>query len=129
MAPGNYDVLRAPGGKQYELLPSYVSSAAALVEWIPNAVKQHITERLGIVPQLNDHLSRAQLSVDDGAFLELVDEHIDKNATNFEIFSFAVIKVHLEKFACKVYRDTRTSAHDSGVDLSTNFVWCTRSRS
>lgn len=32
-----------------------------------------------------------------------------------------MIKVHLEKFACKVYRDTRTSAHDSGVDLSTNF--------
>ncbi|MBI1766673.1 MAG: HaeII family restriction endonuclease [Acidobacteria bacterium] len=27
----------------------------------------------------------------------------------------------MEKFACKIYRDTRTSAHDSGVDLSTNF--------
>ena len=37
------------------------------------------------------------------------------------IFSFAVIKVHLEKFACKIYRDTRTAAHDKGVDLSTNF--------
>jgi len=32
-----------------------------------------------------------------------------------------VIKVHLEKFACKVYRDTRTAAYDKGVDLSTNF--------
>ncbi len=32
-----------------------------------------------------------------------------------------MIKVHLEKFACKVYRDNRTSAHDKGVDLSTNF--------
>jgi len=27
----------------------------------------------------------------------------------------------LEKFACKIYRDTRTAAHDKGVDLSTNF--------
>jgi len=27
----------------------------------------------------------------------------------------------LEKFACKIYRDTRTAAHDRGVDLSTNF--------
>ena len=48
-------------------------------------------------------------------------KHIDRSGTNFEIFSFAVIKAHLEKFACKVYRDTRTSAHDKGVDLSTNF--------
>lgn len=116
-----YEVLRALGGKEYELLPSYASSAAALVKWIPEAIKQHITERLGIVPQLGEHVSRAKLSVDGDKFLELVGQHIDKNATNFEVFSFAVIKVHLEKFACKVYRDTRTSAHDSGVDLSTNF--------
>jgi hypothetical protein len=54
-------------------------------------------------------------------FLELVREQIGKTPANFEIFSFAVIKVHLEKFACKIYRDTRTSAHDKGVDLSTNF--------
>ena len=32
-----------------------------------------------------------------------------------------MIKVHLEKFACKIYRDTRTSAHDKGVDITTNF--------
>src|SRR5436190_18986459 len=31
------------------------------------------------------------------------------------------MRVHLEKFACKIYRDTRTSAHDRGVDLATNF--------
>ena len=40
---------------------------------------------------------------------------------NFEVFSFAIIKVHLEKFACKIYRDTKTSSHDKGTDLSTNF--------
>jgi len=27
----------------------------------------------------------------------------------------------LEKFACKIYRDTRTASHEKGVDLSTNF--------
>ena len=51
----------------------------------------------------------------------MIRKQIDKTAANFEIFSFAVIKVHLEKFACKIYRDTRTAAHDKGVDLSTNF--------
>jgi hypothetical protein len=54
-------------------------------------------------------------------FLELIRQQIDKTPANFEIFSFSVIKVHLEKFACKIYRDTRTAAHDQGVDLSTNF--------
>ncbi len=54
-------------------------------------------------------------------FVRLIEEHIAKTPANFEIFSFAVIKAHLEKFACKIYRDTRTSAHDKGVDLSTNF--------
>lgn len=48
-------------------------------------------------------------------------ESIEQNATTFEIVSFALIKVHLEKFACKIYRDTRTSAHDRDVDFGTNF--------
>lgn len=50
----------------------------------------------------------------------MVRQQIDKTPANFEIFSFAVIEVHLDKFACKIYRDTRTAAHDKGVDLSTN---------
>lgn len=54
-------------------------------------------------------------------FAELIDKQIDINPTNFEIFAFAILKVHLEKFACKIYRDTRTAAYDKGVDLSTNF--------
>lgn len=29
--------------------------------------------------------------------------------------------MHLERFACKLYRDTKTSTKDRGVDLSTNF--------
>ena len=53
--------------------------------------------------------------------MELIIKHININPINFEIFLFGILKVHLEKFACKIYRDTRTSAHDKGVDLSTNF--------
>jgi len=54
------------------------------------------------------------------SFIELIRAQINRTLANFEIFSFAVLKIHLEKFACKIYRDTRTSAHDAGVDLSTN---------
>ncbi|MCA1635329.1 MAG: HaeII family restriction endonuclease [Acidobacteria bacterium] len=116
-----YGVLKSVGKSQYELLPPYTQAAPFLCDWIPERIKQHISDRLGVVPHLADHKFRAELSGDREQFLRVVTQHIDKNPTNFEIFSFAVIKVHLEKFACKIYRDTRTSAHDRGVDLSTNF--------
>jgi len=116
-----YDVVRTVGHLSYELSSAYQESAAALLAWIPHRIKQHITERLGIVPELGSHIYRASLSTEADKFVGVVAEHIGKNPTNFEIFSFAIIRVHLEKFACRVYRDTRTSAHDSGVDLSTNF--------
>ncbi len=116
-----YGVLKVVGYKQYELLSPYTTNANTLIKWIPERIKQHIIEKLGRIPELGDQKSRAELSARKDDFLDIVQKHIDQNATNFEIFSFAIIKVHLEKFACKVYRDTKTSAHDKGVDLSTNF--------
>ena len=116
-----YGVLNSLGGNRYELQEPYLSVAKALVEWIPDRGRQHILDKIGLIPKLGDRGFRAELSAESNRFSEVVATHIDKNPTNFEIFSFAVIRVHLEKFACKVYRDTRTSAHDSGVDLSTNF--------
>lgn len=116
-----YSVLKSVGHLSYELLPPYTHCAKALCDWIPGRIKQHIEQRLGIVPLLHDPATRVALAGEKQHFLDLVCEQIDKNPANFEIFSFAVIKIHLEKFACKIYRDTRTSAHDKGVDLSTNF--------
>ena len=116
-----YGVLKVTGNKQYELLPPYRTSAEMLISWIPERIKQHVNERLGLIPNFGDQSYRAKLSTNKPKFISAIKEYANKSPTNFEIFSFAVIKVHLEKFACKVYRDTRTSAHDKGVDLSTNF--------
>ena len=116
-----YGVLRILENRQHELLAPYTTCAETLIEWIPQRINQHIVERLGLIPNLGDYRYRAELSADSNRLIEIIREYINKNPTNFEIFSFAVIKVHLEKFACKVYRDTRASAHDKGVDLSTNF--------
>jgi hypothetical protein len=116
-----YSVLRSTGHLRYKLLPPYADYAASLCDWIPDRIKQHIDQRLGIVPLLHNTATRTSLAQEKEAFLKLVREQIDKNPANFEIFTFAVIRIHLEKFACKIYRDTRTSAHDKGVDLSTNF--------
>src|SRR3989442_13565414 len=121
MRMSRYHVLKTVAHLQYELLAPYTQCAKPLVTWIPTRIKHHIHERLGIVPLLHDPPTRVRMAEDEKQFLELVQQQIDKTPANFEIFSFAVIKVHLEKFACKIYRDTRTAAHDKGVDLSTNF--------
>ncbi len=116
-----YAVLEQVGHLKYRLLPPYTEQADFLCDWIPERIKQHIDERLGIVPILRDAATRAKLAESQEDFQKVIREHIGKTPANFEILSFAVIKVHLEKFACRIYRDTRTSAHDKGVDLSTNF--------
>ena len=116
-----YGVLEQVGHLKYRLLPPYTEQADALCAWIPERIRQHIDERLGVVPLLHEVTARAALAQKREQFLDLMREQIGKTPANFEIFTFAVIKVHLEKFACKIYRDTRTAAHDSGVDLSTNF--------
>ena len=116
-----YSVLRSIDHLKYELRPPYTTFASSLCGWIPSTIRKHINERLGIVPLLSEASARVTYSENPSKFLELMREQIGKTPANFEIFSFAVIKVHLEKFACKIYRNTRTAAHDKGVDLSTNF--------
>lgn len=121
MRMSRYHVLRTVDHLTYELLPPYTDSAEALCHWIPARISLHINQRLGVVPSLHDTAYRAALAEDADQFVGLIREQIDKTPANFEVFSFAIIKVHLEKFACKIYRDTRTASHDKGVDLSTNF--------
>lgn len=121
MRMSRYGVLAVTGHLQYALQSPYTTCAAEITRWIPSRIKEHISDRLGIVPLLRDAAARLPYADDQQRFVELIREQIGKTSANFEIFSFAVIKVHLEKFACKVYRDTRTAAHDNGVDLSTNF--------
>jgi hypothetical protein len=116
-----YGVLKQVGHLKFQLIAPYTTDAKILCDWIPERIKQHIADRLGAVPLLKDSSHRAALAEQPEKFLNLIREQIDKTPANFEIFSFAVLKVHLEKFACKIYRDTRTAAHDKGVDLSTNF--------
>jgi hypothetical protein len=116
-----YDVLRTVAKNNYELLPPYTDCATNLIEWIPGRIKERIEDRIGIIPRLSDKGYRSRIAEDKDAFIELLNRNLDSNAANFEIFSFAVLRVHLERFACKIYRDTRTAAHDRGVDLSTNF--------
>lgn len=116
-----HKVIKVIGNKKYQLNPLYKDCANDLSVWLPEKIKVFIDEKLGVITKLAKHDEGVKISSNPDEFLEIIKSHIDKNASNFEIFGFAIIKVHLEKFACKIYRDTRTSSHDAGVDLSTNF--------
>lgn len=116
-----YGVLKVIENKRYQLLDPYITHTNDLLIWIPKRIKQYIDIKIGLIPKLADRGFRIKISEEKNTFTKLIKKHIDENANNFEIFSFAIIKVHLEKFACKIYRDTRTSSHDKGTDISTNF--------
>ena len=116
-----HKVIKVIGNKKYQLNSLYKDCASELSIWLPERIKVFIENKLGIITKLAQQDKRVKISSNPDEFMEIIKDHIDKNASNFEIFGFAIIKVHLEKFACKIYRDTRTSSHDAGVDLSTNF--------
>jgi hypothetical protein len=121
MRMSRYGFVRSVGHLKYELAERFANCADQLVSWIPDRIKKHIESRIGIIPELADSSVRLKIADDVSKFMSLIREQMNLNATSFEIVSFALIKIHLEKFACKIYRDTRTSAHDHGVDLATNF--------
>jgi hypothetical protein len=121
MRMSRYGMLRTVGHLRYELAKPFRDHATQLAAWLPDRIKQHIDARVGIIPKLADAKTRLTLARKRSEFVRLIEEQIDRNPTTFEIVSFSVIKVHLERFACKIYRDTRTAAHDRGVDLATNF--------
>src|SRR3989442_15907956 len=54
MRMSRYGVLNTVGHLKYELLPPYLDCAKTLSDWIPARIKQHIDQRLGIVPLLHD---------------------------------------------------------------------------
>jgi hypothetical protein len=115
-----YGVLMV-NGKLFHITDIYKENAQALIDWIPNEIKKHIESKLGIIPTLGSDFNRLAVSSDPAEFYKFIRDNMSINPSNFEVFSFAIIKVHLEKFACRIYRDTRTSSNDRGVDLSTDF--------
>ena len=115
-----YQVLK-PLDSGYELLSPFPQLSSELIPWIEASIRDYIISRLGEIPKLEDKTFRAQLSADRAVFLRLLEKNIELNPANFEFICFAVLRVHLEKFACKIYRDSRAAAHDKGVDISTNF--------
>src|SRR6266516_3321437 len=68
MRMSRYGVLKTVGHLKYELLEPYLDCAKALSEWIPGRIKQHIDERLGIVPLLHNPNARVSLAENQEQF-------------------------------------------------------------
>jgi hypothetical protein len=115
-----YKVLK-PLENGYELLAPYTTFCDSLIAWIPEQIRDYIDGKLGVIPKLENKEFRAKVAANLLEFIHLLQTNIEINPANFEFICFAVLRVHLEKFACKIYRDTRAAAHDKGVDISTNF--------
>lgn len=115
-----YGVLNVHG-KIFQISDIFKENAQTLIDWIPVEIKKHIEVKLGIIPTLGDDNNRLLIAADSPKFYRFIQDNISINPSNFEVFSFAILKIHLEKFACRIYRDTRTSSNDRGVDISTDF--------
>ena len=77
--------------------------------------------KIGSLQLIDRDSKRIKIAKQKGEFINFLIEELKCSANSFEITCFAILKVFLEKFACKLYRNSRTNARDSGIDISTDF--------
>jgi hypothetical protein len=120
---GRHGILKPTGTKQYQLDPLYKANASALRKWIPQQIKLFLDAKLGKIILLASAKERLSIAERHDQFLNFIQERFSAKdgGISFEIVSFAILKVYLERFACRIYRDTRTFSHEGGTDLSTDF--------
>jgi len=116
-----YGVVSPKPGRTYALVPRYAERAEECLRYIAARLPVFVEAKLGGVIGLQSAERRLAASATVPAFLSVLDEEIRRSAAHFEIVSFAVLRTHLEKFACRLYRSSRTSARDRGIDIATDF--------
>lgn len=114
-----YGILKVLGPRKFELIK--IDDATGTMKYILLKLKQEIQQRFGNLPELASRIKRMELSQDTNCFLKFIEEVMEISGTCFELVSFAIVKTHMERFGCKVYRETRAEASDRGTDLSTDF--------
>ena len=77
--------------------------------------------KIGNLQLIDQDSKRIKIAKEKNQFINFLTNELKSSANGFEITCFAILKVFLEKFACKLYRNSRTNARDSGIDISTNF--------
>ena len=78
-------------------------------------------EKIGSIQLIDTDKKRVGLARDKDKFILFLAKELKRSANSFEITCFAILKIFLEKFACKLYRSSRTNARDTGIDISTDY--------
>ena len=77
--------------------------------------------KIGNLQSIDRDFKRIKIAKKKDKFINFLTNELKCSANSFEITCFAILKVFLEKFACKLYRNSRTNARNSGIDISTDF--------
>jgi len=116
-----YGIVTPIGDRRYTTTNEIVAHAASVLAHIEARVPEFVASKIGGVTALQSAAQRLVIAADQAAFCGVLTQEMQRSPSHFEIVSFAVLRIHLEKFACKVYRSSRTSAHDHGVDIATDY--------
>lgn len=131
-----HHVLEQVRGKDFAIATPLAENARSLIPHITNKIAEHLTRKLFNITKLygivqSESRAEVQEILDDPTsrrlrqFLESGFQPSSVGFLNiaygFEICMFAILKVLLAKFGCKLYRDSKTYSSDKGTDLGTNF--------
>ena len=68
-----------PNDGGYRLAAPFARSAKALAPWIPRAIAEYISLKLGVVPRLGDKAFRVEAADSIEGFIKLIEQNIDTN--------------------------------------------------
>ena len=86
-------------GKSFAITELFQDNANELIRWIPEIIKNHIESKIGLIPTLGNDIDRLKIATDKEKFQSFIENNIALNPSNFEVFSFSILRIHLEKFA------------------------------
>jgi len=129
-------VLEHIKGKDFAITPELAQNHEHLIPYIIRKIDDHLKSKLSNLVRLEevirnnarDELREILEDTTSRKVREFLQTGFDPGspgflgvAYGFEISMFAILKVLLAKFGCKIYRDSKTYSSDKGTDLGTNF--------
>jgi hypothetical protein len=107
-------------------LPSFIinlpkEKQVELKKYILGKIIETQRSKIGNIQLIDSDEKRIEVASNKENFINFLIRELKRSANSFEITCFAILKVFLEKFACKLYRNSRTTARDTGIDISTDY--------
>ena len=123
-------------GKDFAISAFFAEEAQSLIPYTASRIVEHLENKLLDIIKLHkmvrsgtrDAVQEILSDFTSKKLRELLQNGFESSsagflnvAYGFEICMFAILKILLAKFGCKIYRDSKTYSSDKGTDLGTNF--------